>query len=60
MKKKLARIIRFVEPGVLAPKQATSYDKDKNLMLVDRWMFEHVNEHLQTGMLFANNDTYVE
>lgn len=60
MKKKLARIIRFVEPGKLLPKQATSFDAVKNIMLVDRWVYDHVNEHFQTGMLFADNDTYLE
>lgn len=60
MPKEKARLIRFVDAGTLAPGQASSYDESNNLMLVDRWVYEHVNVHFQTGMLFADNDTYIE
>lgn len=44
----------------MPPKVAALYDKDKNLMMIDKWLFDHVSEHHQTNMMFADNDTYVE
>jgi hypothetical protein len=57
---KRARVIRFVEPGVLPHKMAAQYDKAQNLMLVDKWLYDRLNTYYQNQVLFADNDVIVE
>lgn len=58
--KKLARLIRFVEPGVLPPKMAARFDEKQNLMEVDKWVFDNTNVYYQNKIIFANGDVVID
>lgn len=60
MKNKPTRLIRFVEPGVLPAKMAAQFDEKNNLMLVDRWVFDHTNVYYQNKIIFANSDVVID
>lgn len=57
---KPARVIRFVEPGSLPHNVAAQYDAKQNLMLVDKWVFDHANTYYQNKMIFADNDVVID
>lgn len=44
----LARLKRFVAPGVLPPGVVAEFDKDKNLLRIDEQFYNSASRNLQT------------
>lgn len=55
-KPKLARLIRFVGLGVLPAGVAAQYDEANNLVRIDKELFDTLNVHEQSELLFARSD----
>jgi len=53
---KLARLIRFVEFGVLPAGMAAQYDADNNLVCIDKQLYDTLNIYEQSQLLFARED----
>lgn len=51
---KYARIIRFVNS--LPYSMAAMYDPVKNIVRIDRFVFDRLNEHEQAQLLFTEED----
>lgn len=58
--KKLARVIRFVELGVLPAGIAAQYDPVQNLVRIDKPLYDTLNTFEQSQLLFAKEDQYFE
>lgn len=54
--RKLSRLIRFVDLGVLPVGVAAQYDTDKNLVRIDKGIYDTLNLFEQSQLLFTKGD----
>ncbi len=53
---KLARLIRFVEPGVLPAGIAAQYIAATNLVRIDKELYDTLNLYEQSELMFTKED----
>lgn len=56
--RKLVRLIRFVDLGVLPAGIAAQYDADNNLVRIDKELYATLNLYEQSQLLFTKEDVH--
>jgi len=56
--KRPARLIRFVEMKDLPAGVAAQYDPIQNLVRIDKWLYDTLDVHEQSQLLFATEDVF--